>query len=630
MRKTGILSALLALALTACGGGDDSFVGGTGTGGTTTPPVVVGSLTLVTSSPTVPSDGSAPAQISAFVRDASNKFMKDVAVVFSASSGGLIITQGTTDANGLATATLSSAGDPSKRTITVTVIAGTVTKTINVDVTGTVLTVQGPAALTLSQQGTYTVKLVDSGNHPVANQTVTVSSQRNNTLSGGTVTTDSTGSSTFKMTGSTGGNDTVTVTALGLTATQAVAVNSDSFTITAPVANTEVPLGTPVTVTVRWLANNAPVVGQVVSWGTTRGTLSVPTSTTNASGDASVSVSANNAGGAVVSAASGVSTTQVAIEFVATTAAQIDVQPSAFTIGTNQTSNITAVVRDAIGNLVKNKTVVFTLDDVSGGTLSVGSAVTDSQGRAQTVYTSSNSTSANQGVKITATVQGTVVSKQVALTVAKREVFLSIGTGNELSEPNTAQYKIDYIVQVTDSNGNGVANVPVSLRILSDVYYKGQRVAAVSPATGWSTVFTATGAGSVSGLVGQGCPDEDTLGPVQYQRNGILDIVTPGVGGIEDYNGNGRLDAGNIAAVTPSNATTDANGFVLVSVFYPQEYAYYLDVSLSASTSVQGTEYVRTSRFTLPGLSSDFDDAKKAPPGPLSPFGVQTSCSNPN
>jgi hypothetical protein len=65
-------------------------------------------------------------------------------------------------------------------------------------------------------------------------------------------------------------------------------------------------------------------------------------------------------------------------------------------------------------------------------------------------------------------------------------------------------------------------------------------------------------------------------------------------------------------------------------VFYPQEYAYYLDVSLSASTSVQGTEYVRTSRFTLPGLSSDFDDTKKAPPGPLSPFGVQTSCSNPN
>ena len=75
MRKTGILSALLALALTACGGADDSFVGGTGSTATSNK---VGTLTLITSSPTVPSDGSVPAQISAFVRDSSNKFLKDV------------------------------------------------------------------------------------------------------------------------------------------------------------------------------------------------------------------------------------------------------------------------------------------------------------------------------------------------------------------------------------------------------------------------------------------------------------------------------------------------------------------------------------------------------------------------
>jgi Bacterial Ig-like domain (group 1) len=624
MRKTGILSALLALALTACGGADDSFVGGTGSTGTNT---TVGTLTLITSSPTVPSDGSVPAQISAFVRDSSNKFLKDVPVIFSASSGGLLITQGTTDANGLATATLSSAGDPSKRTITVTATAGTVTQTISVDVAGSTLTVQGPAALTLNQQGTYTVSLVNSGNHAVANQTVTVASQRNNALSATSVVTSSAGTATFKLTASSSGSDTITVTALGLTATQAVAVNSDSFTFTAPTANTEVALGVGQDVTVRWLVNNNPVIGQPVTFSTTRGAVSATTVNTDGSGYATVTVTASNAGGAVVSAAGGASTALVALEFVAINPSQIDVQPSVFSVATNQTSNITAVVRDAAGNLVKNKTVVFTLDDVSGGTLSVGSAVTDSQGRAQTVYTSSSSTSANQGVKITATVQGTAIAKQVALTVARREVFLSIGTGNTITEPNEAQYKSDYIVQVTDSNGNGVPNVPVSLRILSEVYYKGFRVPATSPATGWATIYTATGTGSVAGLMGQGCPDEDTLGPVQFQRNGILD---GGIGGFEDYNGNGRLEAGNIAAVTPSNATTDANGFVLISVFFPQEHAYYLDVSLSASTSVQGTEYVRTSRFTLPGAASDFNDATKSPPGIVSPFGKATSCSNPN
>ena len=120
-----------------------------------------------------------------------------------------------------------------------------------------------------------------------------------------------------------------------------------------------------------------------------------------------------------------------------------------------------------------------------------------------------------------------------------------------------------------------------------------------------------------------GCQDEDTLGVPAFQRNGILD---PG----EDYNGNGRLEAGNIASVTPSNAVTDASGFVLVNVFYPQEYAYYLDVLLSASTTVQGTEYVRTSRFVVPGISTDFNDNNKAPPGPVSPFGRATTCSSPN
>jgi hypothetical protein len=220
-------------------------------------------------------------------------------------------------------------------------------------------------------------------------------------------------------------------------------------------------------------------------------------------------------------------------------------------------------------------------------------------------------------------VQGTAIAKTVSLTVARREVFVSIGTGNSLEEPNTAQYKIEYIVQVTDSNGNGVANVPVSLRILSEAYYKGFRVGATAPATGWITTYTvpAGSPGTING--GQGCQDEDTLGLPAYQRNGILD---PG----EDYNSNGRLEAGNIAAVTPSNATTDANGFVLVNVFYPQEYAYYLDVLLSASTTVQGTEYVRTSRFVLPGISTDFNDVSKAPPGPVSPFGRAATCSSPN
>lgn len=603
MRKHGILTALLALALAACGGGDDdAFVGGGGGGG---PAAAVASITLITSSPTIASDGAVPAQISAFVRNASNQFMTSVPVTFSANSGGLLVTQGSTDENGLATATLSAAGDPTSRTITVTALAGTVTATVTVNVAGSTLTVQGPNALTLAQQGTYRVTMLDSANRGIVGRAVTIASARANTLSATTATTDATGAATFNMTATNNGNDTLTVTGLGLTATQAVAVNSDSFRITAPAAATEVALGASQVVTMRWLVNGSPVVGQTVNFSTTRGTVTPASAVTDGTGTATTSVSSTNAGGAVVTAASGVSSASVALEFVAQTPASIDIQPSAFSIGPNQTSTLIAVVRDVAGNLVKNRTVVFTLNDVTGGTLSVGAAVTDSQGRAQTVYTASNTTSANGGVQITAAVQGFpgVTPRTVALTVARREVFISMGTGNAITEPNAAQYSIPYVVQVTDANGNGVANVPLALRILSQRYYKGTRVANTD---GWTTVYTDVA----------GCADEDV------DRDGVLDNG-------EDFNTSGRIEAGNIATVTPSNGTTDANGFVLVTVFYPQEYAYYVDVSLSASATVAGTEYVRSSNFQVPGIVTDFNDEDIAPPGPVSPFGTGV-CSAPN
>ena len=84
------------------------------------------SLTLLTSSPQIPSDGSANATITALVRDASNNVVAGQAVQFTASSGALVASQpSTTDKNGVVTATLSTAGDPTNQpTITVTGMSG--------------------------------------------------------------------------------------------------------------------------------------------------------------------------------------------------------------------------------------------------------------------------------------------------------------------------------------------------------------------------------------------------------------------------------------------------------------------------------------------------------------------------
>lgn len=614
MRKTGFFLALLAATLTACGGGDaadDAFQPPPAA-----PPVVtqVASLSMTTSSPTIPSDGSAPADIKVFAKNANNQFVSGVPITISASSGGLSVTTGTTDASGQAAATLSPAGDPTSRTITVTATAGTVSATVTVQVVGSSLSIQGPAALPLTQKASYTVTLNDAGGNAIAQKTLTVASARSNTLSATSLTTNASGLATFDLTAINGGNDTLTVTGSGVTATKAIAVNTDAFTFTAPAVGTEVSLGATQTVTVNWKVAGVAQVGQTVNFSTTRGTATPTSVVTDAAGNATTTVQATNAGGAVITATAGASTAQLAIEFVATTPAAIDVQPSSFSIGTGQTSTVTATVRDASGNLVKNSDVDFTLQDVTGGTLSVGTARTDSQGRAQTVYTASNSTSANQGVQITAKVHSnTAIFKTVALTVAQRQVFISLGTGNTISEPNEATYQIQFAVQLTDANGAGVANVPLSMRILSVRYYKGRRALAVSPATGWTTTYTVSAGNDP--LVPTACLEEDV------NRNGQLDVG-------EDLNSSTRIEAGNIALVSPASATTDNTGLALVNVTYPQEYAYYVDVQLSANATVQGTEYVRTSSFALPGSSTDFNSTTVAPPGPVSPFGTGTSCAN--
>src|SRR5438552_3314004 len=107
MRKFFSIAALSAftLLLAACGG--DSFVGGTGnsggggvTGGT------LNSLSVASDLTTIPSDGSATANITVIAKDAKSAVMPGVAVTIAASVGTFTVVQATTDTNGVAKATL--------------------------------------------------------------------------------------------------------------------------------------------------------------------------------------------------------------------------------------------------------------------------------------------------------------------------------------------------------------------------------------------------------------------------------------------------------------------------------------------------------------------------------------------
>jgi adhesin/invasin len=346
-----------------------------------------------------------------------------------------------------------------------------------------------------------------------------------------------------------------------------------------------------------------------------------------------VNIASTNAGPASITAAAGTPggpSSQIDIEFVAVEAASLILQASPAALGVNQgdsddqQSIITAIVRDTSNNLVKNQTVSFSIfSDVSGGGISPPSAITDSFGRASTVYTAGAVPSAQDGVLIDAQAVGTGpctptaprprACDRVNLSVARQSLFITLGTGNEIFETRPTNYEMPFKAIVTDANSNPVAGVRVELNLTPLRYFKGTYVEVTDVNGGFLRWGTA---------VAVRCTNEDILtGEITKDRNGILDGID------EDLNGDGVLQPGNVATL-PAFVTTDATGIAEFRIDYPQDHANWVEVELEARTSVAGSESAERTTFILPVLADDVDDRNNTPPGFTSPFGVSASCTD--
>jgi hypothetical protein len=635
MRKLRWLLALAPLVLAACGGSagncDSAFTSTCGGGTTATN---VASLTLITSLAQVPSDGSKSATITALARDANNNVMTGVVIAFQASSGALNPTQPTTDVNGIALATLDAGSDPSNRTVTVTAMAGSTTATLPVAVNGTTLALSGPANLVLGNSGDYSAVLSDSSGQGISGALVTLTSANGNTLTPATPATDPSGRMNFTVSAVNGGTDTLTATALGESQTLSVAISTQSFNITAPADGTKISLGVSTPVTVTWLNNGAAVVGQTVTFAATRGTLTSTTATTDASGHATVSISSLGAGPSVINASGTGVSTQLSVDFVATTPNQIHVDAGPANVGVQGKSSITARVQDLNLNLVEGATVNFQLQaDPTNGGLSAASVVTNAQGSAQTVYTAGNSSSGANGVVIVATVtcpgNPPSCTDKTNLTVGGQTVFLSMGTGNTIDVTVASIYRVVYSVFAVDTVGAALPNVPVTMKLLPVAYGKGA-LSCAGTATNWSPAYTTASANP-------GPADPDSYNGAPLCKNEDTDytgnINSLGLNGgglpVKDYNTNLKLDPGNVAVVSPSSGVTDATGRLEVTITYPRDHAYWVMVSLVASSTVQGTESSTSSTFILQGAIADYS-CSIGPPGAVSPYGIGNTCANPN
>lgn len=617
-----LAALLMTLALVACGGGGGNpgtVAGGSNVSDKT---VVPASVEVLTSSTTLQSTGET-VDITAFVKTSGNVAIANQVVTFNADSGLLQNVTATTDSNGVASAKLAAGSNKANRDIVVKVTSGGVSGQVVVSVKGIQLTLAGELALKLGASTKYTLKVVDGTGKAVPGAPVGLLSSLGNALSEGSVTTDAAGTATFTYTATKAGSDTITAQSLGTSVQQTVVVSAVDLAFVTPAASTQILVGTPQTFTVRYLSGGSGVAAKTVSFSTTRGVLAPATAMTNASGEASVSVSSNSAGPAtVVAVIDGVGQASISVDFIAQKPSVIVMQSSLGAIPPNSSgssssqSMIEATVRDAAGNLVAGKAVNFNIvSDVSGGYLSTATVNTDQYGRARVQYIAGTSATAADGVEISGTVAGTSIASSVKLTVNAKALFINIAYGNTMSNLDETTYSKPFSIYVTDATGNPVGNQQVTVSVIPNSYMKG-----------WLSSQTSTGWLYSSGSPTAFCRNTD------INRNGIYD---PSV--FEDANGNGVWDPGelretsplkpgNVVVATPGLLTTDSSGRATFALQYGEQYAWWVNVDLTAKSVVAGTESRTTQTFLLDMLSDDAKKIDSSPANMISPFGVDASC----
>jgi hypothetical protein len=629
---SGASITITATAGSVSGTASVSVTSGGGTGGTSN------NITLLTSSPQMASNNSAPVTITAIVQNTSNQIVPGVAVNFTASSGAIAPTQttagkaasvvaGTTDANGEAQATLTTPGNAANRTITVTAQAGSFSQTATVAVVGTTLTLSGPSSVVLNAPGSYTLTLLDSGGVGIANQAITLASSAGNTLPSSVTTTSPGGTATFSYTGVTSGTDTITATSEGTNATEQVTVSNQNFTITSPTGSgTSLVVGTTSQqIAVSWTASGTGQNG-TVNFATTRGALSltpaqitvtngvepptgpVVTISSTTAGPATLSATAYNNSGAIVA------TADLNITFVAGTPTAISVQANPSTINIQGQSTITATVTDSYGNPVAGKSVAFTLTtDPTGGSISPASATTDAAGVATVTYTGGATSSPAGGVKITAQEQSTQISNYTDLTVGNQAASLKLGFSTIYNYDTAAtQYGYPITVQVFDSSGNPVNGVSVSFTVTSIQYGMGQFAWDVNASPKqWDFQVAASGNTAGSTFGPQNCT------PVTVQTyDGLIDPATPPAGSTLV---NLQIP-GDVAAPDANPVETAGAGTASMNLVYQKYYASWVTIVLTATATVEGSQNSSSLAFTLPVSQAD-DQNSAAPAWVSSPFG---------
>ena len=605
-------------------------------------------LSLGLSQPTVLSDNSDSTTIRAEVKDAGNAGISGVTVSFSATGGHLSAPLAVTDSEGYAEVTFSSgASDPSNRVVTVraevTAFPENLVRYIPVQVTGTVLTldtdrtgleVGGGAG---DDQATLTITAKDAGNIGIFNAPLLVTASPPNILEfdpeavyddtqGAMVTgyTDVMGNLVVTVTGIQADDDPVTVTVegLGTTATQTYIVGAvgDVFSIIAP---TEDPYSASTSEDVSVRVNAPDPIAQV-EFATTLGVwdggtdkvVTVPV----VANEAEAELSSSEAGTAniLVSDADDPSiSASMVVLFSAPSseAAKISLQASASVVapsvgGVSNSVTLTATVLNATDQVVGGAPVTFYIVDTTGGgeTVSPPIAYTDDFGVAVATFTSGSLGTDAGGVTVVAElVDNPAVSDQVQIIIGGTAGAIVIGQSTQISSTNNnTAYLLPMSVMVSDANGSPVSGAIVTLNLWPTRYRTGCWVEFDDE---WGIGACFLTSCEYYPLYSEWYPNEDDfwgVGDDRY-RNIILDPgedVGPAPPGVIAPDGE-LTPPLSAAGGVPPTVITEENGIASFDLSYLKSSAGFIEIEITASTVVSGTENIGTYVTTLPWAAGE-------------------------
>lgn len=650
------IAGLATVMLAGCGGGGD---GGTPILGPTTPTPTASDLVLVLSDSTVVNTGIVTVDATVTAVDKNNNAIANVPVTLSVNANATISIADNstkTGSDGKLKGTVSIGSDKSLRTITVTAVSGSLTKTASLQVIdGSTNGAPKAADLTLAlssptlqNSGTQTVTVtataVDANRNTVANIPVTLAVDNGATIKVGAAVTNADGKVTGDISiGDDKTNRVVSVVATSGTLSRKAALQITGSQIKATLLPAVLSAGQTGKIQYKLLDFSGNPVPQkaVTIVSNPGGVQSAGTSDLN--GDFEYVYTAPAIGGVLSIKASAIGVESVSSVLVqggglpgVTTkvqSASVSASPSVVPVNTPNTKNqaaIRALFLGALNAPIANIRVRFDLDGDKqsiGGTFTSGSTMvySDANGVAATAYVPGSRFSPTDGVTVRACwdyndfAEGTCPnSTKTTLTVISDSLSVTIGTNDLISEDETKlKYVNRFVVQVVDSSGLAAPDVQVSVSVDLLQYLKGVYVLGLN----------SQGRQLWLQQVAANCDNED------LNRNGVAEVFSNGA--VEDANNSFNLTAGrpaleprkaDVAVSFEGSSKTDSNGVVVVKIEYPKNVAswdiYNLVVTASGVAGTEGrANYV--AQLSVPAeVINKFDTA---PPFIVSPYGVQTS-----